>query len=245
MKAKTESMVYRPGQYEKKRMTAAQWANAHIQKWSDNKSAEPKKEASTEMPPTICFSRKIGVGALEIADILTQMIDYRVIDREILDHMMEKTRVTEKTISFFDERYPGRMSELLALLTAEKSFIKSDYARQLTKSAIALSNLEPTLFVGRGIHLILPRERVLAVRFICSQEFRIERLATKFGIAHQQAADRLKEIDKEQREYFKRVYQKKDAVSYEFDLVINRDHLRDAQAAARLVACACSEKFKN
>ena len=195
------------------------------------------------MPPTICFSRKIGAGALEIADILGEILNYRVIDREILEHMAEEAQLAEKTISFFDERYPGRMSELLALLTAEKSFIKSDYARQLARSAIALSTLEPTLFVGRGIHLILPREKVLAVRFICSQEFRIQRLAKEMGMAENAAMDRLKEIDKEQRDYFKRIYQKKDAVPYEFDLVINRDHLPDAHAAARLVACAFKEKF--
>jgi hypothetical protein len=35
-----------------------------------------------------------------------------------------------------------------------------------------------TIFVGRGTHLILPRDRVLAVRLICSDAFRTERLAS-------------------------------------------------------------------
>ena len=39
------------------------------------------------------------------------------------------------------------------------------------------------------------------------------------------------------------MFQKKDAVAYEFDMVINMDHLRDPKQAAKIVACAFKEKF--
>ncbi len=242
MEKRSDTMDYSPGQYGKKRLTAAEWSNGHIRKWTDRQSSGDAKLVSDH--PVICFSRKIGAGALEVADILAEKINFRVIDREILEHMADQANLTEETIAFFDERYPGRMSELMAMLTAEKSFIKSDYARQLAKSAIALADLEPTVFVGRGIHLILPRERVLAVRFICSQEFRVQRLAAQLGIEQKKAVARLQEIDKEQLDFFKRIYQKKDATPYEFDLVINRDYLSDAEDAADLVAFAYKLKFK-
>ena len=237
-------MVYNPGQYGKKRLTAAQWSDSHIRKWSDRQVSAASTDSAVSDRPVICFSRKIGGGALEIADILAEKINYRVIDREILEHMANEANLAEETVSFFDERYPGRMSELLAMLIKEKSFIKSDYARQLAKSALALADLEPTIFVGRGVHLILPRERVLAVRCICSQEFRVKRLAEQLGIEEKRAEDRLREIDKEQRDFFKRIYQKKDASPYEFDLVINRDYLSNAEDAAAVVACAYERKFK-
>ena len=242
MTKKSDTMDYSPGQYGKKRLTAAEWSDAHIKKWTDRQESGAAKSASDH--PVICFSRKIGAGALEIADILAEKINFRVIDRGILEHMAEQANLTEKTVAFFDERYPGRMNELMALLTGEKSFVKSDYARQLAKSAIALADLEPTIFVGRGIHLILPRERVLAVRFICSEEYRIERLSAELGIGQKKAGARLKEIDKEQMDFFKRVYQKKGATPYEFDLVINRDHLFNAEGMADLVAYAYNLKFK-
>lgn len=238
------SMGYKPGQYGKKRLTAAEWSAAHIKKWADKQIKEEALKILEPEHEAICFSRKIGVGALEIADILAKKIDFRVVDREILEHMAAEANLTQKTVSFFDERYPGKMSELMAMLTKEKSFIKSDYARQLAKSVLALANLEPTIFVGRGAHLILPRERVLAVRFICSMEFRVKRLAKELGMEYHQAETRLKEIDKEQRNFFKTVYDKKDASPYEFDLVINRDYITDANAAAEVVAQAYAQKFK-
>ena len=237
-------MTYMPGQYRKKRLSASDWTNAHIKKWTERQDKRNAPEDAAIDHPIICFSRKVGVGALEIADIVGEKINFRVVDREILEHMAEQANLTEKTVSFFDERYPGKMAEFMAMLTKEKSFIKSDYARQLAKSLIALSNLEPTLFVGRGAHLILPRERVLAVRFICSHEFRIKRLTTELGIKKEDAETRLKQIDKEQKDFFKSIYQKKDASPYEFDLVINRDYISDADAAADIVACAYEKKFK-
>ncbi|SMC56401.1 Cytidylate kinase [Desulfocicer vacuolatum DSM 3385] len=243
MKKKSDSMVYTPGQYGKKHLTVAEWRDAHIQKWAARQAALTSKSSDAKDHPVICFSRKIGGGALEIADILAEKINFRVIDREILEHMASQANLTEKTVAFFDERYPGRMSELLAMLTTEKSFIKSDYARELAKSALALADLEPTIFVGRGLHLILPRERVLAVRCICSQEFREKRLAHQLGIDRKTAQERLSEIDKEQRDFFKRIYQKKDASPYEFDLVINRDYISNPEDAAAVVGCAYERKF--
>ncbi|ACN14166.1 putative cytidylate kinase [Desulforapulum autotrophicum HRM2] len=240
----SESMVYKPGQYRKKRLSVSEWSNAHIRNWADKQRKDAAQELKEIQPDAICFSRKIGVGALEIADLVAQKINFRVVDREILEHMAADANLTQRTVAFFDERYPGKMSDLMAMLIKEKSFMKNDYARQLAKSVVALANLEPTLFVGRGAHLLLPREKVLAVRFICSLEFRVKRLAKELGIPDKDAETRLKKIDEEQRKFFKTVYDKKDASPYEFDLVINRDYITDAAAAAEIVAAAHGQKFK-
>ncbi len=237
-------MGYKPGQYRKKRLSVSEWSNAHIRNWTDKQRKEAARGVKEIQPEAICFSRKIGVGALEIADLVAQKINFRVVDREILEHMAADANLTQQTVAFFDERYPGRMSDLMAMLIKEKSFMKNDYAKLLAKSVIALANLEPTLFVGRGAHLILPRKRVLAVRFICSLEFRVKRLAKELGISHRDAETRLKTIDEEQRKFFKTVYDKKDASPYEFDLVINRDNITDASAAAEIVVAAHGQKFK-
>ncbi len=231
---------YTPGYYGKKRMSAAEWANAYIKKWeSDSRSR------GEEIPVinNICFSRQIGVGALEIADILSDMINFRVIDREILEHMAKETNLTEKAIEFYDERYQGKMSEFLSMLISEKTFLKSDYARQLAKSVTTLGKSAPTIFVGRGTHLILPRKNILAVRFVCSWEFRVDRLTKIMDVSKAEAEVQLNIIDSEQLKFFKSVFQTDDQSPDAFDLVINREHLRDASQAAEIVACAFKQKF--
>jgi hypothetical protein len=174
---------------------------------------------------------------------LGEMLGYRVADRELLDHMARDRKISKRTIEFFDERYPGKLSELGAMLFGEKSFIMSDYMRNFVGVVYSFADMGSTIFVGRGIHLILPRDRVLAVRIICSVEYRIRRLARILEVAESEAEKLLLQIDKEQRDFFKKAYGKKDAAPYEFDLVINSDFITRPQAAAEIAASAFNEKF--
>lgn len=234
---------YKPGEYGKTRTKPSDWINAQIRKWNSEQSEKEKRKKEKLVVPCICFSRKIGVGALEIADILSDKLGLKVVDREILEHMVKDSSLSKKTIELFDERHPGMMSELSAMIFNEKSFIASDYSRQLAKSVIALANMEPSIFVGRGTHLVLPRDQVLAVRLICSDEYRVKRLSGIMKTSEAETKKCLAVIDKEQREFFKNIFQKKDASPYEFDLVINMDHIREAGQAAKIVACAFEQKF--
>lgn len=239
----TKTAGYQPGFYGKKRQTPDQWVDAYFKKWTLEEARKKKELEPSTVFPSICFSRRIGVGALEVADQLSRLIQYRVVDRQIMEHMAQDASLSMKIIELFDERYPGRMSELFAMLTSEKTFIKSDYARQLTKTVTALASTEPTIFVGRGTHFILPRDLTLSVRIICSTEYRVKRLADILNINRSEAQKHLERCDREQRHFFKTVYQKEETDLDGIDLVINRDHLTGASAAAKIVACAFEQKF--
>ena len=245
MKANAEGTNYMPGFYGKKRTSPSDLINNHYREWEKRQLEMKKEKPILEMPPTICFSRKIGVGALEVADILAEKINYRVFDREILEHIAGNAKVSEKTVAFFDELYPGKLNEFGAFLFGEKSFIKSDYARHLFKTVLSLAYLEPSIFVGRGTHLILPRDRVLSVRFIGGRKHRIKRLAKILKIKEQEADRKLDSIDKEQKDFFKKVHGQKEASPYEFDMVINFDYISKPQWAADIIAEALRAKFDN
>ncbi len=234
---------YIPGDYGKKRLSAAAWAEVNIRKWGQSPEKESKKLPANAIFPCICFSRQIGVGALKIADLLADRLPMRVIDREILEFMAQEKDLTKKAVEFFDEKYPGIMSELFTMLISEKTYLKSDYARHLAKTAAVLAGMEPTIFVGRGIHLILPRESVLAVRVIADTEYRISRLSKMLGITAQKAENQLKKLDKEQTDFFKTIYNSNNAAPEEFDLVINKKHIKDESQAAEIVFCAFEQKF--
>ncbi|MGB2689886.1 MAG: cytidylate kinase-like family protein [Desulfobacterales bacterium] len=234
---------YMPGMYEKKRPTGSQMADKYFRDLDKKLIEKIKKGKRPEIFPTISFSRKIGVGALEIADILAKKISYDVVERELLEHIAQEAKLSEKTVAYFDERYPGVLNEFAKLLFGEKSFIKSDYNRHLANVVLSIAGLKPTVFVGRGTHLIIPRDRVLAVRFICSDEHRIKRLSRILKVKEKEAADKLPQIDKEQRQFFKKAFGKKDAVPYEFDMVINCDYIENTKDAAEIVELAFKKKF--
>lgn len=234
---------YTPGFYGKKRPRMTDWVNANIQDWMQKASKRQSDAKRPFIATSVCFSRQIGSGALEIADHLAPIIGYRVVDREILEYMAMETRLTEKMIAFYDERYAGKMSELFSMLISEKTFLKSDYARQLAKTVTALCEAEPTIFVGRGAHLILPADYTLSVRIISSKEFRVGRVARMLNISMEEADKKLAVMDKEQADFFRSVFSQKEITPHEFDLIINRDHLKDAAGIARIVSVAFENKF--
>lgn len=228
--------------YRGSRPNPAERVNQYIHQWDAERLAQPKGDTG-ELPPTVCFSRKIGLGALDIADLVAQRLGCRVVDREILDYMAGEAGVNRRTVALFDERYPGKLGEFLALAFGEKAFVKTDYSRLLFSAVLSIAGLGTTLFVGRGCHLVLPRQRTLAVRFICARETRVRRLAETLEVPVRTIDSRLDAIDREQREFFKKVYGKKEASPYEFDLVINTDDLSRPSWAAEVVLTAFREKF--
>jgi cytidylate kinase len=237
-------LKYVPGTHTKQRPDAAHIAGQFIREWHQKHlKMKGQKIEPSEVAPVICFSRKIGGGALEIADLLAEKIDYHVVDRELLEHIAKDKELSQKTVEVFDERYPGKMSELASMLFGEKSFIMSDYVKNLVSAVFTFADMGSVIFVGRGAHLILPRDRVLAVRIICSDKYRIKRLADILDVEEDEAEKILHTIDWEQRAFFKKSFGKKDASPYEFDLVINSDFISEPRAAAELVAHAFKEKF--
>ena len=244
MTVNTKKIKYVPGTHAKKRPKAAQRIDQYIRDWERGRlNMKGTEFESAQIPPTICFSRKIGAGAIEIADLLGEKINYHVADRDLLDHIAKDKQLHKETIDFFDERYPGKMSELASMLFGEKSFIMSDYIKNFVSAVFTFAAMGSTIFVGRGSHLVLPRDRVLAVRIICSDEYRISRLANILDIEENEAEKLLSQIDKEQRDFFKKAFGVKDASPYEFDLIINSDFITSPLASAEIVAQAFKEKF--
>ena len=235
---------YVPGTYVRHRPSAAERASRYVREWDEKRIEKSGKEPGpVEFPPTICISRKLAVGAVEIADRVAEKIGYRVVDQQILQHIATQASLSQKTVAIFDERYPGKIAEWVTLAFGEKAFIKSDYTKQLFSSVYAIAALGPTIFVGRGVHLLLPRERVLAVRIISSVQYRVQRLVSLMNISEEEAAKEIRDLDQQQAAFFKGVYNKKDASPYEFDLVIHSDYIKEPRSAAEIILSALRGKF--
>ena len=244
MTVNTNRLIYVPGAYAQKRPDSAQFADQYIKEWVKKQlKTKSTKFEPVIIPPAICFSRKIGSGALEIADILAEKLQYRVADRELLDYMAKDAKISKDTLAFFADRYPGKMSELASRLFGERSFIMSDYIQNFVSAVFTFADMGSIVFVGRGIHLFLPRDRVLAVRIISSNHTRLSRLAKILDLAGKDVQKILNQVDQEQDEYFKKAFGKKEASPFEFDIVINCDFIASPEGVAEIVAQAFKEKF--
>lgn len=247
MAAKNNTPIYHPGAYPGRRSFRDDMIGMYVTEWEIRQKARKAAEAESApqvLPPCIAFSRKIGVGAQEVADRVANILNFRVAERELVEEIAKESGISEKAVAFFDERFPGYVNRTFRYLFGEKAFIDSDYARHLISGVHAIAALASTIFVGRGVHLILPRDRVLAVRCIGSEAYRVHRISEMMGRSHEDARKRLAEMDREQAGFFKKVFGKDAASPYEFDMVVNRDHFSDAGAVADLVVLAFQRKFQ-
>lgn len=248
MAGKANTGRYVPGTYAMRKPGSESLVGHYVRIWESRKLAQEEADraatVSSELAPCITFSRKIGVGALEIADMVAQKLGHKVADRELIEQIANQTNISEKAVAYFDERFPGYVNRTFKYLFGEKAFIDTDYSRHLISAVVAIAGLEPTIFVGRGAHLILPRERVLAVRCIGSDDYRAKRIADIMHISKAEAKKKLSGIDKEQSVFFKKVFGKKVATPYEFDMVMNLDHFANPGDVADIVTLAFNKKFK-
>lgn len=219
----------------------------YLRVWTRHDPAQtataPTAGPRSELAPCIALSRKIGVGALEVAGIVAYKLGFAVADRELIEQIANQADISEKAIAFFDERFPGYANRTFRYLFGEKAFIDSDYSRHLVRVVLGMAASAPTVFVGRGAHMILPRERVLAVRCICSDDYRATRTAKLLSIGKPEALKKISSNDKEQAAFFRKVFGLKKAVAYEFDLVINLDHISEPEDAADIIVLAFDRKY--
>lgn len=244
MATDSDIINYTPGMYAKKKQASSQMAENFFREWIQTRLVEIHER--NELPRVshcICFSRKIGVGALEIADLVAEKTGFKVVDREILEQIAQNVGLEHSTVESLDEHYPGIIDTFISMLFGEKSFILSDYIKHLALAIYSFADSGPTIFVGRAAHLILPREKVLAVRLISSMEHRANRVSRILQVEPETTKKILKEKDKAQRDFFKKIFNKKEASPYEFDLIINCDYLWDPQWAMDIVDKAYRSKF--
>lgn len=239
MKKIRENFEYLPGSYTKNKASAAETVNRYIGDWE--KSHQTMEQV--EIFPTICLSRKIGVGAVEIADMVAKEIGYQTVDRQIMERITNEIQFSKKTATIFDQRFPGKTNKFLSRLFSKKPFIDNEYNRHMFTTIFSIAYLGPTIFVGWGTHLVLPRERVFAVRFVCSQTYRTNRLAKIFNFDEEKIEKIFERLDTEQRDFFRKVYGLEEAPAPEFDMVVNCDYIGEPQSAAEIIEKNFKTKF--
>ncbi len=234
---------YKPGYYIGRGKDLARLSEEMIKAYELSYRSRDDLKSSTGIHPCISVSRKIGVGALEVADKVGERLQMRVVDREFMEYLKEHTSLKESQILTFDERMPRLGEEILRMLSGKKAFLKGKYVKGLAKVILWAAKGQPCIFVGRGAHLILPRAKVLAVRIIAPIEFRIKRVSTMMKAGYSETERILKKLDKEQKEFFKKLYGKTGSSPYEFDLVLNREFIEDINTVSNIIVDAYKGKF--
>jgi cytidylate kinase len=111
---------------------------------------------------------------------------------------------------------------------------KNDYFHRLTETLLCLARQSHAIFIGRSSDLILPKNKGLRVKVICSYEHRLANFAKHSGGTLKEAAKQVERISRERATFIWHNFQTDILEPTRFDLLINTERF-DPQQAVELI----------
>jgi cytidylate kinase len=205
---------------------------------------EQEEAGKRKCVPPIVLSRQAGSGGRIIADELARKLGFELCDKAILDEIATRSKVPKDFLELLDER-PAKVLELLgAGLLRGVSITSEDYDRVLKSTMRAFLELGSVVIVGRGGAFLARPGKALRVRVVAPMEVRIRNFAGYGNISEEKARIQIEAIEKERRQFLKRVFGQMDGGMECFDIGVNTQTLSVGDCVALILeayerVCGC------
>lgn len=173
---------------------------------------------------TITLSRATGSLSADTAALVGQKLGFRIVRQELITAAARQSGHPEVALAAVDD---------LGLL----NICPTPSACQAYQQALAeLMQTEAQqggcIIIGRAGQVILrAAQYTLRVRLTAPLDIRVQRIAERQKITHDQARQQVKVIDHNRQYYVRRYYHSHWDDPNQYDLVVNTEHLTAAQAA--------------
>lgn len=185
------------------------------------------------MPMIITVSRQLGAGGTQIASRVANLLQLRLIDRQILDRVAEEAGVTPEVVEALDES-PAAVKSRPRPVAGETT--TSTYGRLIEQAVLDYAGRGEALIVGRGAHLILAgRAGLLRVKVIAPTDVRVRSLMQRLSLSRTAAERAISESDRSRAQFIKMAYHVDWMDPGLYDLVVNTRHI-SYDAAAEAIA---------
>ena len=186
------------------------------------------KEKPKEKPrlrPIITVSRGYGAHGEEVASKLAELTGFQLLDREILDAIINDIGIQNKMVELFDEDTRSELESWFYGMITGRIVDKSDYLKSLTKTIGSILKYGETVIVGRGANVIVGQDKGFHLRVTASMKKRADTIVGRLGISYEKAFKQIVESDKRKAAYFKKSFGVDINDLSLYDLVICTDRL--------------------
>lgn len=161
----------------------------------------------------ITIGREFGSSGHEIGNLLATRLDIPLYDNNLIRMVAEKLDIREETARAVDETTLNSFLAGFIFEPIEESsrLNGTEYVPPLTQQVYELqcdiirklAERGPCIIVGRCADFVLRDHKNCINVFICADwEDRVERIAAKYDISQRKAADKIKKMDRERRNYY-------------------------------------------
>lgn len=176
----------------------------------------------------VTISRRMGSGARIIAQKLADDLGWSLWDKELVNSMAEHGRVSQKVVQAFDEHTVSEIELFARGLFGDEQMAGFIYARHLARAVKSIARLGNAIILGRGANLILPES--LRIRIDESDDLRIQNMMTFEDLTAEQARIKLRNSDRNRRQFLMSLFGREKVDSAIFDLSIWMDNFTNDEA---------------
>jgi len=185
--------------------------------------------------PYIVISREAGTDASGLAHEVGAKCGWKVLDSELLDYMAEHDHLSRFALDFVDERAVSWFHEMFGKWLEKQLISQAEYVGRLGRLVLLAAQHESTIFVGRGVQFLLPRDRGLIVRIIAPAEQRIRCVSQKRQCNEHEAKEFIEATDYGREQFVQRYFHHNVAEPHLYDLIINLAHIPRDEAVDLVV----------
>jgi len=197
-----------------------------LKRWElQQQTLKEKPREKPRLRPIITVSRGYGARGEEVARKLSELTGFQLLDREIIDAIINDIGIQNKMVELFDEDTRSELESWFYGMITGRIVDKSDYLKSLTKTIGSILKYGETIIVGRGANVIVGKDRGFHLRVTASKENRARTVAERLGISYDNAYAQIEESDKKKGSYFKKSFGVDIDDLTLYDLLISTDNL--------------------
>jgi len=171
--------------------------------------------------PFLTVSRQAESGGAEVARAVGARLGWSVLDKELVEDLAERLKLAPQMLALMDETKSDWFRDTMLNLLNSRLVLQDSYVAMLGRVILLAAYDGRVVIVGRGAHLILPREHGLRVRVVAPLEARVARLQERERLDAAAAEKRIENIDRSRADFLRRHFRSATDESQLFDLVLD------------------------
>lgn len=202
-----------------------------------------QQSGKSEQDVVVTISRQAGAGGSEIARRLGEAFKMDLIGRQLIQHVAKSARMSTRVVEFLDEKAVSRIEAMINSLFATRHLSSDVYFRHLTRVIATIGEHGNAIVVGRGAHLLLPKEKTLRLRFIAPRDCRIGYFMKSRNMTRQEAVKYVEQRDADRAGFIEKYFKTEADDPSHFDLVVNTE-MAGIEGAFLIVSAALRQRIK-
>lgn len=197
-------------------------------------SAEPRR--------VVTISRDCGCGGQAVAQQISEQLGLPLYDRELLEAVVERSRMEPELVRQLDENAHCHVSGFLQSLLSHEEVRQWSYRKALVNVLAGVLNTGGVV-LGRGAHVVLAGKGIFRVRLVGGVEYCARRLLEERRVADlTRALAQVREINQKRADFLRDHFHAEIDDPRQYDLIVNTDHIQP-QHVVNIIVCALERRL--